>query len=105
MRPSPHERAHPKPREALLAAFHAPNHTLVRCGVAEHLRASGCAFRNPHLPQSDAVTRRTANELRNAMLADFNDDSIPSALTLTPKGIALAQSLQQAPAQSEQAAA
>lgn len=95
----------PKPREALLAAFHAPNHTLVRCGVAEHLRASGCAFRNPQLPQSDAVTRRTANELRNAMLADFNDDSIPSALTLTPKGIALAQSLQQAPAQSEQAAA
>lgn len=85
-----------KPREALLAAFRAPDHTLVRCGVAEHLRAAGCAFRNPLEPQSAAVTRRTANELRNAMLADFNDPTIPSALTLTKQGLALARSLQPA---------
>lgn len=82
-----------KPREALLAAFHAPNHTLIRCGVSTHLRASGCAFRNPLDPQSPVVTRRTANELRNAMLADFNDPTIPSALTLTARGVALAQAL------------
>lgn len=82
-----------KPREALLAAFRAPNHTLVRCGVADHLRAGGCAFRNPLDPQSPVVTRRTANDLRNTMLAEFNNPTIPSALTLTPKGIALVHSL------------
>ena len=52
----------------------------------------------------DADARNTANELRNAMLADFNDDRIPSALTLTAKGVALAQSLQPC-AHPEQAAA
>lgn len=93
-----------KPREALLAAFHAPDHTLVRCGVADHLRSGGCAFRNPLKPQSTAVTRRTANELRNAMLADFNDPTIPSALTLTAQGLALARSLRPADA-SERVAA
>lgn len=75
----------PKPREALLAAFHAPAHTLIRC-------AGG--FRNPEDPRAAPVTRRTANELSNAMLAEFNDRDVPSALTLTARGVAEALRLQ-----------
>lgn len=75
----------PKLREALQLAAGATNHRLIRC--CGGFRPQGQFGKNP------VVTRRTANVLRNAMLADFNNPTIPSALTLTPKGIALAQSL------------
>lgn len=72
----------PKLREALQCAASAADHTLVRC--CKGFRPKGQFTARP------PVTRRTANELVNAMLADFNDRAIPSALTLTPRGIALA---------------
>lgn len=75
----------PKLREALQLAAGATNHRLIRC----------CGGFRPEgqFGKHTVVTRRTANVLRNTMLADFNNPTIPSALTLTPKGIALAQSL------------
>jgi hypothetical protein len=73
----------PKLREALQLAAAAPQHRLVRC--CKGFRAAGTFASSP------AVTRRTANDLVNAMLADFNDRTLPSCVTLTPRGLKLAQ--------------
>jgi hypothetical protein len=69
----------PKLREALQCAAAAPNATLVR----------GCKGFRPtgQIAERQVVTRRTANALVNAMLASFNDRTLPSAITLTPRGI------------------
>lgn len=72
----------PKLAEALRSAAHAPGHRLVRCHHG--FRPAGTYASQP------VVTRRTANALVNAMLADYNCPVIPSALTLTPKGRAMA---------------
>ena len=72
----------PKLREALQLAAAAPGHTMTRC-------AKG--FRPAKSFGPVAVTRRTANTLVNAMLADYNDRTLPSAFTLTQKGVELAQ--------------
>ena len=72
----------PKLREALRCAASAPNATLVRC--CKGFRPAGTFAARP------VVTRRTANALVNAMLADFNDRTLPSAVTLNPRGLALA---------------
>jgi len=73
----------PKLREALQCAATAPNATLVRC--CKGFRPAGQFASRP------VVTRRTANTLVNAMLASFNDRTLPSALTLTPRGLELAK--------------
>jgi hypothetical protein len=73
----------PKLREALQCAATAPNATLVRC--CKGFRPAGQFASRP------VVTRRTANTLVNAMLASFNDRTLPSALTLTPRCLELAK--------------
>lgn len=79
----------PKSREALQAALRAPDHTLTRCcgGFFDASKAG-----TPHA-RATIVTRRTANDLHNAMLAEFNDRDVPSALTLTARGVAEARAL------------
>jgi len=72
----------PKLREALQLAASAPQHRLVRCHKG--FRPAGIHSTQP------AVTRRTANQLVNAMLANFNDRTLPSAVTLTARGLELA---------------
>lgn len=72
----------PKLREALQIASTAPNHTLTRCCKG---------FRPAQTFGPPAVTRRTANSLVNAMLANYNNRTLPSALTLTRKGIEAAK--------------
>ena len=72
----------PKLREALQCAASAPNATLVRC--CKGFRPAGQFASRP------VVTRRTANTLVNAGLADYNDRQLPSSLTLTPKGLEIA---------------
>lgn len=69
----------PKLREALQLAASAPGHTMTRC--CKGFRPAG-QFGHPPV-----VTRRTANALVNGMLADYNDRTLPSAFTLTPKGV------------------
>lgn len=76
----------PKLGEALITLLEAPDNQLTRC-------AGG--FKDPqahHYPEGrqTVVTRRTANTLVNAMLADFNNPVIPSAIKLTPRGFSLA---------------
>lgn len=66
--------------DALLLALRAPGHRLIRCSKG---------FREPG--NWPVVTRRTANAVVNANLGDFNDRTLPSAITLTPKGVAVAQ--------------
>jgi hypothetical protein len=73
----------PKLREALQLAASAPDHRLVRC--CKGFRPAGTFGSQP------LVTRRTANSLVNACLANFNDRALPSAVTLTPRGLELAQ--------------
>ena len=76
----------PKLGAALIVALESPGCTLTRC-------VGG--FRDPrgHLypaGRQEVVTRRTANALSNAMLAEFNDRTVPSAITLTDKGVDVA---------------
>lgn len=73
----------PKIREALLLAASAPKHQLVRCH--QGFRPSGVRS------SQAAVSRRTANQLVNGMLADFNDRTLPSCVTLTQRGLELAK--------------
>lgn len=70
----------PKLGGALLLALIAPGHCLTRC--RDGFRDRDHAW---------VVTRRTANTLVETNLADYNDRTLPSALTLTPKGVAVAQ--------------
>lgn len=68
-------------REALLAAYQTPDHTLRR--TSEGFRgAAGRAF-----------TRRAINWLEESNLADFDQRDFPSTITLNPRGIAQAQQL------------
>lgn len=62
--------------DALLLALRAPGHRLIRCSKG---------FREPG--NWPVVTRRTANAVVNANLGDFNDRTLPSALTLNAKGV------------------
>ena len=71
----------PKPREAVLAAFHAPGVTLERCCGGFFDPGKG-----PALPK---VTVRTANTLVETGMAVYDDPIIPNTLTLTPDGIAI----------------
>lgn len=77
----------PKLRDALLLALRAPERTLTRCAAG---------FHSPSDRHAGAVTRRTANTLHNAMLGEFNAADIPSAITLTPRGVDLAQQIEAA---------
>lgn len=72
----------PKLRAALQLAATAPGHTMTRC--CKGFRPAG---QYGHPP---VVTRRTANALVAGMLADYNDRTLPSAFTLTPKGLSQA---------------
>lgn len=71
----------PKPQEALLLAFAATNHTLHRCRGGWYDRS-----RNPAPQTAAVVTTRTANTLVEMGLADYDDATLPSALTLTAHG-------------------
>ena len=73
----------PKPQEALLLARGAATHTLNRCRGGWFNRSS-----NPAPQASEVVTTRTANTLVDMGLAEYDDAMLPSALTLTPAGIA-----------------
>ena len=70
----------PKLREAALLAFHAPGVTLTRCCGGWRDPSQGAA--------SPVVTTRTANTLVETGMAVYNEPLVPSALTLTPSGIA-----------------
>lgn len=72
----------PKLREALRIAAAAPGHTMTRCCKG---------FRPARSFGPVAITRRTANSLVNACLADYDDRTLPSALTLTPRGVEVAK--------------
>lgn len=74
----------PKLGEALQIALDA-GHTLVRCANGFH--DHGAQFHAEYKGRIPSITRRTANTLVNAGLADYNDRKIPSSLTLTPKGL------------------
>lgn len=74
----------PALRQALTIAHAAPQHTLQRCRGGFHDAAAHSACK---------VTRRTANTLHNAMLADFDERDYPSTMTLTTDGVRLAQDL------------
>lgn len=69
--------------DALLLALSAPHHRLTRC--CKGFRPAGQHGEPP------VVTRRTANALVNANLGDYNDRTIPSAMTLTAKGVEAAR--------------
>lgn len=77
----------PKLGEALLIALDA-GHTLVRCASGFH--DHGAQFHAEYEGRIPSITRRTANTLVNAGLADYNDRQLPSSLTLTPKGLEIA---------------
>ena len=72
-----------KPREAVLAAFHAPGVTLSRCCGGFFDRCKG--------PDAPKVTVRTANTLVESGIAVYDDPAVPGELTLTPDGIAEAR--------------
>lgn len=77
----------PKLGEALMIALDA-GHTLVRCAHGfQDPGARRYAEYEGHIP---SITRRTANTLVNACLAEFNDPDVPSALTLTDRGFNVA---------------
>lgn len=79
----------PKLQEALLLAFNATAHQLNRCRGGWFDRSANAA------PQgAQVVTTRTANALVDMGLAEYDDDTIPSALTLTQTGIAEAARVQ-----------
>lgn len=84
----------PKVRDALLLALHADDHTLTRCRDGFRCARAG-----------GTVTRRIANTLRNAMLAEFNAVDVPSAITLTERGAALARQIEAAEAPAKAVAA
>lgn len=68
-----------KPREAVLAAFHAPGVTLYRGSDGFFDRSKGA--------QSPKVTIRTANTLVESGIGVYDDPAIPTTFTLTPEGI------------------
>lgn len=68
----------PKIADALQALQAAPHHRLGRCQKG---------FGKIHGSLAPTITRRTGNQLVNAGLADYNDRLIPSAITLTAKGL------------------
>lgn len=75
----------PMIRRAITLAHSAPQHTLTRCCGGFHDAAA---------PRGTTiVTRRTANTLHNAMLADFDHRDWPRSMTLTAEGLRIAQDL------------
>lgn len=73
-----------KVEEGLLAAFHAPGVTLIRCRAGYFDRSKG--------PRPEVVvTTRTANALVEGCMAVYDDPIVPSSLTLTPDGIQIAR--------------
>lgn len=73
----------PKPQAAVLLAFNAAGHTLNRCRGGWYDRSHNAAPLG-----AEVVTARTANTLVDMGLAEYDDDALPSALTLTEAGIA-----------------
>ena len=73
----------PKLGEALQLAVSASSCTLTRCGRGFHDSRTRLDTSSPY----GIVTRRTANQLANAGLATYNDRTVPSAITLTAKGV------------------
>ncbi len=69
----------PKLADALQHLLAAPAHRITRCHKG---------FGRTDVTNAPAITRRTANALVCAGLADFNDRILPSHITLTAKGIA-----------------
>lgn len=65
---------------ALALAHAAPGHTLPRC-------------RGGFGTAAGVVTRRTANAMHNAMLAEFDHRDFPSSMTLTAQGERAARDL------------
>ena len=85
----------PKLHAGVQLAHAAKDHTLNRCRGGWYDRSHNAA------PQgAEVVTTRTANALADMGLAEFDDDTLPSRLTLTDAGIAEA-----ARAQPQRAAA
>ncbi len=72
----------PKLGEGLAALLAAPGQCLTR-------RQNG--FGKTGAGLAPAITRRMGNQLVNAGLADYNDRLIPSAITLSEKGISMAR--------------
>ena len=73
----------PKLQAAVQLAHAATGHTLNRCRGGWYDRSHNAA------PQgAEVVTTRTANALVDMGLAEFDDDTLPSRLTLTDAGIA-----------------
>lgn len=81
----------PKMRDALLAAFRTPSHTLRRgCGgfiaFDDRTRTSGTAMHQE-------FTRRTVNRLEDAGLVEFDEPTFPNRITLTDEGKAAAKEI------------
>lgn len=74
----------PKPRDALLAAFRARQHSLTRCRGGFSDTASAVS-------PASIVTVRTANALVDMRLAIYDHPRIPLRLSLTADGIAEAR--------------
>lgn len=73
----------PKLHAAVQLAHAANAHTLNRCRGGWYDRSHNTA------PQgAQVVTTRTANALVDMGLAEYDDDTLPSCLTLTKAGIA-----------------
>lgn len=89
----------PKLQDAVQLAGTAAAHTLNRCRDGWYNRTANAA------PQgAQVVTTRTANALVDMGLAEYDDDALPSALTLTEHGAAEAARIVAA-SKSQQAAA
>lgn len=81
----------PVVRAALLAALASPGRALVRgCGGYIALTSKVTASGNATFP---AFTRRAMNWLERDGLANFDEPDFPRRVTLTPKGIGLAERL------------
>lgn len=74
----------PKVAVALQHLHAAPGYRITRCHKG---------FGRSATPNAPLITRRTANMLVCASLADFNDRFLPSDIALTEKGLAAAQTL------------
>ncbi len=74
----------PNLSDALRALSRAPNGRLTRAHRG---------FGHTGITNAPLITRRTANALVCAGLADFNDRFLPSSLTLTEKGQVMAGTL------------
>lgn len=92
----------PQQRAALLAALESPTHTLRRMrGMYVALPA---VTRTSGTTEAHAVSMRMAMRLEREGLAKFDEPDFPTAVTLTPDGVVLAEQLRAAYAAKARAA-